>query len=128
MPITAPAEPSVPTMRAVVFTDYGSTPELATVAEPDCPADGVLVRVGATGVCRSDWHAWHGHDPVALPHIPGHEMAGVVDRVGPDVTRWRVGDRVTAPVPSRFKPARGCVVWAARVGERGRWCLGRWTG
>ena len=57
-------------MRAVVFTDYGSRPELTTIAAPSCPADGVLVRVGATGVCRSDWHAWRGHDPVALPHGP----------------------------------------------------------
>jgi len=57
----------------------------------------VLVRVAATGVCRSDWHAWLGHDPVALPHIPGHELAGVVAEVGPGVSRWRVGDRVTAP-------------------------------
>jgi len=115
MPITAPAEPSVPTMRAVVFTDYGSTPELATVAEPDCPADGVLVRVGATGVCRSDWHAWHGHDPVALPHIPGHEMAGVVDRVGPDVTRWRVGDRVTAPFVCGCGRCEFCTTGNAQV-------------
>lgn len=84
-------------MRAVVFDQYGVPPRLTEVAEPDCPDDGVLVRVVATGVCRSDWHAWRGHDPVALPHIPGHELAGVVARVGPAVTRWREGDRVTAP-------------------------------
>jgi alcohol dehydrogenase len=57
----------------------------------------VVVRVGATGVCRSDWHAWAGHDPVPLPHVPGHELAGIVQAVGPDVTRWAVGDRVTVP-------------------------------
>ena len=56
-----------------------------------------MVRVGATGVCRSDWHAWKGHDPVPLPQIPGHELAGVVANVGESVTRWRVGDRVTVP-------------------------------
>jgi alcohol dehydrogenase len=48
-------------------------------------------------VCRSDWHAWQGHEPVALPHVPGHELAGTVERVGEGVTRWRVGDRVTVP-------------------------------
>lgn len=48
-------------------------------------------------MCRSDWHAWQGHDPVPLPHVPGHEYAGVVSAVGPDVTHWSVGDRVTAP-------------------------------
>lgn len=84
-------------MQAVVFAEYGATPRLAEVPQPDCPDDGVLVRVAATGVCRSDWHAWMGHDPVALPHIPGHELAGVVAEVGPGVSRWRVGDRVTAP-------------------------------
>jgi len=58
----------------------------------------VVVRVGATGVCRSDWHAWLGHDPVPfLPWVPGHELAGTVEVVGPRVTRWNVGDRVTVP-------------------------------
>jgi alcohol dehydrogenase len=56
-----------------------------------------VLDVRATGVCRSDWHAWRGHDPVALPHVPGHEFAGVVARVGTDVVSWRPGDRVTAP-------------------------------
>jgi D-arabinose 1-dehydrogenase-like Zn-dependent alcohol dehydrogenase len=84
-------------MRAVVFDDYGVPPTLREVPEPDCPADGVLVAVRATGVCRSDWHAWRGHDPVSLPHVPGHELAGVVARTGPGVTRWREGDRVTVP-------------------------------
>ena len=72
-------------------------PTLRDVEVPACPEDGVLVRVGATGVCRSDWHAWKGHDPVALPHVPGHELAGVVDAVGSSVTRWSPGDRVTVP-------------------------------
>jgi D-arabinose 1-dehydrogenase-like Zn-dependent alcohol dehydrogenase len=57
----------------------------------------VVVRVAATGVCRSDWHAWKGHDPVELPHVPGHELAGTVLEVGPDVRSWRVGQRVTVP-------------------------------
>jgi alcohol dehydrogenase len=67
------------------------------VAEPELPADGVLVRVAATGLCRSDWHAWAGHDDIAFPHVPGHELAGTVSAVGPEVTRWNVGDRVTVP-------------------------------
>lgn len=84
-------------MRAVVHQEYGQVPEPADVPEPTCPDGGVVVEVRATGVCRSDWHAWLGHDPVDLPHIPGHEFAGVVARVGSDVRRWRVGDRVTVP-------------------------------
>jgi D-arabinose 1-dehydrogenase-like Zn-dependent alcohol dehydrogenase len=84
-------------VRAVVYSGYGATPALAEVPAPDCPADGVVIAVGATGVCRSDWHAWKGHDPVVLPHIGGHEFAGLVAAAGPGVTRWRPGDRVTVP-------------------------------
>lgn len=84
-------------MRAVVYDAYGATPTMREVAEPGCPEDGVLVRVHATGVCRSDWHAWRGHDPVALPHVPGHELAGTVAATGAAVARWRLGDRVTVP-------------------------------
>lgn len=84
-------------MRAVVYDAVGAQPEVRQVPRPDCPADGVLVAVAATGVCRSDWHAWRGHDPVRLPHVPGHEFAGTVAEIGPEVTRFAVGDRVTAP-------------------------------
>jgi alcohol dehydrogenase len=84
-------------MRAVVFDRYGEVPTLREVPPPRCPDDGVVVAVGATGVCRSDWHAWRGHDPVTLPHIPGHELAGTIVEIGPQVRRLAVGDRVTVP-------------------------------
>lgn len=84
-------------MRAVVYSEYGVIPQVGQVPEPVCPDGGVVLAVGATGVCRSDWHAWKGHDPVPLPHIPGHELAGVVSTVGRGVVRWRAGDRVTVP-------------------------------
>jgi alcohol dehydrogenase len=67
------------------------------VPDPVAPEGGVVVRVRATGLCRSDWHAWAGHDDVTLPHVPGHELAGVVVEVGAGVERWAVGDRVTVP-------------------------------
>jgi alcohol dehydrogenase len=85
-------------MRAVVYDEFGQLPALRDVAEPDCPADGAVIQVEATGVCRSDWHAWLGHDPdVKLPHIPGHEYAGTVLRVGAGVRSWTAGQRVTVP-------------------------------
>src|SRR5687767_6114368 len=84
-------------MQAVQYAAYGAIPVLVDLPAPDCPDDGVLVAVRATGVCRSDWHAWQGHDPVPLPHVPGHEFAGVVAAVGPRVTTRRIGERVTAP-------------------------------
>ncbi|KSW20218.1 alcohol dehydrogenase catalytic domain-containing protein [Cellulomonas sp. B6] len=85
-------------MRALVVDEFGVLPQVRDVPDPVCPPDGVVVRVAATGVCRSDWHAWQGHDDdVRLPHVPGHELAGTVVEVGPDVRGWRTGDVVTVP-------------------------------
>ena len=80
-------------MRAVVYGEYQALPEVTSWSDPVCPECGVVVKVGATGVCRSDWHAWMGHDPVPLPHVPGHELAGTVVAAGRAVRRWRLGDR-----------------------------------
>jgi alcohol dehydrogenase len=85
-------------VRAVVFDAFGEPASVREVADPTCPADGVVVRVEATGLCRSDWHGWRGHDPdIPLPHVPGHELAGTIAEVGPEVGKWRVGERVTVP-------------------------------
>jgi D-arabinose 1-dehydrogenase-like Zn-dependent alcohol dehydrogenase len=84
-------------MRAVVLDAVRARPDVREVPDPVAPAGGVVVRVMATGMCRSDWHAWAGHDDIAFPHVPGHELAGVVEAVDPQVRRWRVGDRVTVP-------------------------------
>jgi D-arabinose 1-dehydrogenase-like Zn-dependent alcohol dehydrogenase len=84
-------------MRAVVYASIGARPSVCDLPPPACPPQGVVVAVAATGVCRSDWHAWQGHEPVAVPHIPGHELAGRVAEVASAVRRFRVGDRVTVP-------------------------------
>ncbi|NOE32956.1 MULTISPECIES: zinc-dependent alcohol dehydrogenase family protein [unclassified Ruegeria] len=85
-------------MRAARLITYRQPLEVTTVPDPEPAEDGVVVRVLACGVCRSDWHAWSGADPdVILPMTPGHEYCGEVVAVGPRVTRWRVGDRVIAP-------------------------------
>jgi D-arabinose 1-dehydrogenase-like Zn-dependent alcohol dehydrogenase len=86
-------------VRAVVYEAFGRTPTVETVPDPAPAAHGAVVRVEASGLCRSDWHGWMGHDPDIrrFPHVPGHELAGVVEAVGADVERWRPGDRVTVP-------------------------------
>jgi D-arabinose 1-dehydrogenase-like Zn-dependent alcohol dehydrogenase len=84
-------------LRAVVIEAARSRPVVIEVPEPSAPPGGVVVRVAATGLCRSDWHAWAGHDEIAFPHVPGHELAGEVVEVGAGVARWRQGDRVTVP-------------------------------
>lgn len=86
-------------MRAVQFEAFGETPDVAEVPRPVAPAGGAVIKVEATGLCRSDWHGWQGHDSdiVHLPHIPGHEFAGTVHSIGEGVTAVRPGDRVTVP-------------------------------
>lgn len=85
-------------MRAAILTEWRGELSLEDVAEPACPADGVVLSVLACGVCRSDWHGWvGGNRKISLPHIPGHEYCGVIEEVGPEVRQWRPGDRVIAP-------------------------------
>jgi D-arabinose 1-dehydrogenase-like Zn-dependent alcohol dehydrogenase len=85
-------------MRAVVFEQYGEPAEVRELPDPQPAPHGVVVRVEATGLCRSDWHGWQGHDPdITLPHVPGHELAGVIEAVGAQVNHWRPGQRVTVP-------------------------------
>ncbi|MFC5929893.1 alcohol dehydrogenase [Cryobacterium melibiosiphilum] len=85
-------------MKAVWFDEFGVLPTVREVPDPVASAAGVVVRVEATGLCRSDWHGWLGHDSdIALPHVPGHELVGVIESVGAQVRRFRVGQRVTVP-------------------------------
>lgn len=85
-------------MKAVYYEEFNGPVNIQEVPDPSPPRDGVVLKVEATGICRSDWHGWKGHDPdITLPHIPGHELAGIVVAVGKDVKRWTVGDRVTLP-------------------------------
>ena len=85
-------------MKAVVYRAFKEPPEIEQVADPVAVNGGVVLKVMASGVCRSDWHGWQGHDPdIELPHVPGHELAGVVETAGEGVSKWKVGDRVTVP-------------------------------
>lgn len=85
-------------MKALVFESFGQAPKVAQVPDPGTPEQGILLEVKASGICRSDWHGWMGHDPdIVLPHVPGHEFAGVIAEVGKGVKNWKIGDRVTIP-------------------------------
>jgi alcohol dehydrogenase len=86
------------TMRAAVYEAFQQPMSIQNVSDPIPNDDGVVIQVKATGLCRSDWHGWMGHDSdIHLPHVPGHELAGVISAVGKNVRRWQVGDRVTMP-------------------------------
>jgi len=86
-------------MRAMIFEDFCAPLKIATVPDPIPENDGVVIKVMASGICRSDWHGWLGRDPdiTELPHVPGHELAGTVEEIGKNVTQWKRGDRVTVP-------------------------------
>ncbi len=85
-------------MKAAVYRSFGGPIAVEEVADPAAPEGGVVLKVEATGICRSDWHGWQGHDPdIALPHVPGHELAGTIVELGTGIRNWAVGDRVTLP-------------------------------
>jgi alcohol dehydrogenase len=97
-------------VRAMIMDALARPLEVREVPAPTAPAGGVVVEVHATGLCKSDWHAWVGHDDVALPHVPGHELAGIVVEVGAGVGKWTVGERVTVP----FVMGCGACEWCLR--------------
>jgi len=89
-------------MKAVVYEKFGGPIGIATIPDPTPHDDGAVIRVQASGICRSDWHGWQGHDPdiATFPHVPGHELAGTVEAVGKAVRNWKPGERVTIPFVS----------------------------
>lgn len=88
-------------MKAVYYEAFRALPTIAALPDPIPSASGIVVKVEATGLCRSDWHGWMGHDPdIRLPHVPGHELAGTVVAAGREVRNWKAGDRVTVPFVS----------------------------
>ncbi len=106
-------------MRAVVFEDFRTQPLVAQLPDPTCPTAGALIAVRSTGLCRSDWHGWMGHDDgIKLPHVPGHELAGVIAEVGTSVRGWRAGDRVTVPFVCACGQCETCLRGDGQVCER----------
>lgn len=106
-------------MHAVVIDSFGTMPTVREVSTPSCPDHGAVIRVHATGVCRSDWHAWLGHDDsVALPHVPGHEFCGEVVGVGSGVRGWSGGERVTAPFVNACGSCAACRAGRLSVCQR----------
>ncbi len=96
-------------MKAMVFEAFGEAPVVRDVPDPVPTPDGVVIDVQATGLCRSDWHGWKGHDSdIRLPHVPGHEFAGTVAAIGSGVRGFRVGDRVTVPFVAACGRCHSC--------------------
>ncbi len=106
-------------MRAAVYTEFAKPLTIENVPDPTPTAGGVVIRVKANGLCRSDWHGWMGHDPdITLPHVPGHELAGVIEATGKHVVRWKIGDRVTLPFVCGCGTCPQCVSGNHQVCDR----------
>jgi alcohol dehydrogenase len=85
-------------MKAVVYEEFQGPITVQNVVDPTPSPTGVVLRIKACGICRSDWHGWMGNDPdIKLPHVPGHELAGEVVALGGEIRKFDVGDRVTLP-------------------------------
>lgn len=85
-------------MKAAIYEQFQGPIVIQNVEDPTPSENGVVIRVGASGLCLSDWHGWMGHDKeIVLPHVPGHELAGTIVEVGKGVARWTRGKRVTVP-------------------------------
>lgn len=85
-------------MRAMVFSRPGAPLELREIPPPEPGPGQVLIRVSACGVCRTDLHVVDGELTRPKPDlVPGHQIVGVVEALGPEVVQTRVGERVGVP-------------------------------
>lgn len=84
-------------MRAVTYQGPNQV-EVKDVADPKIEkADDILVRITSTAICGSDLHLYKGNFPLPEGYIIGHEPMGIVEEVGPEVTKMKKGDRVVIP-------------------------------
>jgi len=97
-------------MRAMVLEAPGAPLVARDLPDPEPGPGQVRLRVRACGVCRTDLHVCDGELPrPKLPLVPGHEIVGVIDRLGPGVTGWAPGQRVGVP-------------WLGHTCGECRWC------
>ena len=128
------------TMKAAVYHEFGGPISIEDVPKPSIRrrrridgADGgvddddhshrVIIKIMATGICRSDYHGWKGHDTDiiehGLPFVPGHECSGYVVQVGSKVQTLTVGDRVVVPFIWSCGTCRYCVGGGCNSSGRG---------
>ena len=96
-------------MKAIYYEQFRSIPEIRDLPDPVINDHAVILKVLATGMCRSDWHGWMGHDPdISLPHVPGHEIVGEIIETGAEVRKFKIGERVTLPFVCGCGHCREC--------------------
>src|SRR5438105_14616422 len=93
-------------MRAAVIEELGKPLAVKHVPDPESPPDGAIIRVGANGICRTDWHlwtndwAWRGL-AIQRPFVLGHEFSGTVEALGRNAKSWRPRDRAIFAINAR---------------------------
>ncbi|MEN9736234.1 MAG: hypothetical protein RL129_944 [Actinomycetota bacterium] len=103
-------------MRAIYFDEFSGPLTIKDIPTPKAGPKSVVIKVEATGLCRSDWHAYVGHDSdIKLPHVPGHELAGLISEVGSEVKNFKMGDRVTVPFVNGCGTCEFCLRGNAQV-------------
>src|SRR5580658_7328445 len=85
----------MPKMRAVQVAKAGGPLELVELEIPEPESGAVRIKVQACGICHSDSVTKDGLFPgIQYPRVPGHEVIGIIDSLGPNVPRWKPGQRV----------------------------------
>jgi propanol-preferring alcohol dehydrogenase len=115
-------------MRAARMYGYRQPLVLEDVAMPDMAADEVLIKVGATGMCRTDAQLLDGYfkdyHPLAFPMTPGHEIAGAVEKIGslvPKTAGLIEGDQVVVTGGWGDGTCRLCQAGDAQICSHGKW-------
>jgi S-(hydroxymethyl)glutathione dehydrogenase/alcohol dehydrogenase len=106
-------------MRAAVLTAVNKPLELLDLEQEGPKAGEVRVQVKAAGVCMSDWHIMNGDWPLPLPMVLGHEAAGIVAELGPEVRNVRKGDHVIFSFRPNCGHCRYCATGRSVI------CIGR---
>ncbi len=96
-------------MKAAVLYEINTPLKVEEVTLDEPQENEVLVKIVATGVCHSDLHFMKGEMPQPTPFVPGHEGAGIVEKVGPGVTTLKPGDHVILMVAFACGKCRYCV-------------------
>ncbi|AXF55202.1 alcohol dehydrogenase catalytic domain-containing protein [Salicibibacter kimchii] len=85
-------------MKAILLEEFNKDLKVTNIQEPNLSDEGVIVKIKANGICRSDWHIWKGHwKGISTPLVMGHEFTGIVEAVGSNVKKFKKGDRVIIP-------------------------------
>ena len=96
-------------MKAAVMYEVNAPLKIEDVTLDEPQENEILVKLDATGVCHSDLHFMQGDMPMPVPIVPGHEGAGVVEKVGPCVTTVQPGDHVILMVTISCGKCRYCL-------------------